>query len=1010
MNCSKKKPVSVLLVSCFFSAVFFLLFSARAYCYQYTLEDPNNSDILVTVSVTPDLGKNWMHTDDEGKDHHLVALSMGSMPATVSVSAAYKGSHEGTVTSCRPSAAGSDFSNDWVVFNSTSSTLTVLEDDLLPTADNGYSAEARLNFDFFVHYDEKIDDQTYSSSAAINGELILSQLLAVGASIDRFSVQMLVGVWEISGFNENGPVRTQVNDNATLDFGDSGKYTLWFDKQNEEGLYFFNIAAPLSSDFFGGYTHDVISIHAMADGALGTIDFDAPLGFAVVAGKTGISRLLAREDVLMDPRDIIQGETLLPGDTIGVISGELLLRFANGESSLITSTIPTRIVLGSSGIDSERSYISFWAENVGYDIQNDPRKYARMVLFGLAGKGISSALPAGIHWVYKTGASSAGKYILKLIAGRQATNKVGNKSLYASQKSSESSGGGRAVVNIFPGGVIMFHPLQGQVLLDYGNNKTTLAADSLTMGDLEANVPFISQPGGDGYSLANVAYGFSAHWFGSGGEIHTRTPTLGIGVDRDPYTNASMINPDYIEVRLNGRLVPDAGIDPVDKTVRNIVVSPDAPLKNGSNTLEAWLEEANRHFRHKITGSVTVAGDAFAAPPSKVTPLSHDSLTILRWSTPDYPDILGYEIARSETESGPFLLLNSTPCAQRAWLDDWHDAPPTNAYWYRGRTVYENGLAGDWSAPVQQQEAEWHDGYPQFTAPANLRASNIPEGLLVQFDDNMPDMVFWKLERGMSVTGPWEDVLQGRYLAASDYLDTDTTPDTEYWYRLTAFSVLGDGPESSVVGPAVWDGRPVSPTGLTCYVDKGIAELRWDPAANTTVHAFRIYRNSGSGFQPLSSVPSATTGFQDRIRATGTYDWMIKSVSADGRESRMGVETGVHHISIKASGQVALGVATEHQNNGERTATVPLNRTGGATGPLLVTVNLIQVSDAGDETKGKYGGRILFADGETSKVLTTPLDPGYHLDHFMISATFGLNTASGGFPWPMFLPALTTGR
>ncbi len=1002
-------------VVCFFCVffVFFLLFSpTKAYCYQYTLEEPTNSDIIVTVSVTPDIGKNWGYLDDAGKDHHLVAMSMAYMPATVRVSASYRGSYEGSVTSCLPNAAGSDFTNDWVEDDSTSSTLMVPEDDLLPTIGNGYSTEARIHFGFLVHYDETIGNQTYQNVVGINGELILDQLLTVSAGIDRFSKQMMVGVYEITGFDGVSPLWTQMKGNATLSFGNSGKFTLWFDKQDEDGVYFFNIAASLGSDFdASGYTHDVISIHANANGVIGTLFFNASVGFAVVAGKSGISRLLAREDVIMDPRDLIRGEILLPGDTVGVISGELLLRYANSESSLVTSTTPTRIVLGSSGIASERSYISFWAENIGYDIQNDPRKYARFFLFQAAGAGVSSMLP-GVHWVFKIGASTGSKCILNFFAGHQSGKKAGDKSLYFSKTASDDSIGSRAVVNIFPGGAIMFHPLQGQALLDFGSNTTTLAAGSLSMGDLEADVPFLSRPGGEGYSLSNVAYGLSARWFGSGSEIHTRTPTLGISVDTDPYTRASMINPDYIEVRLNGRLVADAGIDQVSKIVRNIVVSPEAPLKAGSNILEAWLEEANRPYRHKITGSLTVAGDAFAEPPSKITAFSSDAqeLTIVRWTTPPSPDILGYEIGRSETESGTFTLLSLSPCSQRAWLDDWKDNPPSVAYWYRVRTVYENDMTSNWSAPVRQQEAEWHDGYSAFGAPANSRVSNIPGGLLIQFDDNMPDMVFWKLERGMSATGPWADLLQGEYLAASGYQDADITPDAEYWYRLTSLSILGDGPESTVIGPVVWDGQPVPPTGLTCYIDKGTAKLRWDPVENNTVHAFRIYRNSGAGFQPISSVPSTTTVYQDRIRATGTYDWVIKSVSAAGRESRIGTGTGVHHISIKASGQITLGVATEYQSNGERTATVPLYRTGGSTGPLLVTVNLNQVSDTGTETKGKYGGTILFADGETSKLLTTSVESGYHLDRFIISATFGLNTASGIFPWPMFLPALTNGR
>jgi len=86
--------------------------------------------------------------------------------------------------------------------------------------------------------------------------------------------------------------------------------------------------------------------------------------------------------------------------------------------------------------------------------------------------------------------------------------------------------------------------------------------------------------------------------------------------------------------------------------------------------------------------------------------------------------------------------------------------------------------------------------------------------------------------------------------------------------------------------------------------------------------------------------------------------------------------------------------------NEDRYATVPLYRTGGSAGPLLVMVNLNQASDTGPEIRGMFGCTILFADGETSKLLTTTLEPGYHLDRFMISATFGLNTAPGIFPLP----------
>ena len=125
-------------------------------------------------------------------------------------------------------------------------------------------------------------------------------------------------------------------------------------------------------------------------------------------------------------------------------------------------------------------------------------------------------------------------------------------------------------------------------------------------------------------------------------------------------------------------------------------------------------------------------------------------------------------------------------------------------------------------------------------------------------------------------------------------------------------SILGDSGAPVYAGPALYDGKPAPPTGLTCYQDGNSVELRWDPPQNNSLSGFKIYRDAGSGFQLLDTVNAGTYTYKDWISPAGEYKWLVKSVNTSGIESLEGASPQAYRlIKDGPSGTVNLGTPVE---------------------------------------------------------------------------------------------------
>ena len=324
----------------------------------------------------------------------------------------------------------------------------------------------------------------------------------------------------------------------------------------------------------------------------------------------------------MNPRPVVLFEVLHPGDVLEVIPGVLLVRFCNGQSALIESKVGTRIVLGTGhGIDLERSSIGFWLKDQTYSVLDDPRGYVKIVLLNGISEAIANAYVPGsgstARWIFNKAAEEGVNYTLNKVTENRAPQSALPHSASADTPSL-SDQESYTVVNLFPDGKILVTPVKGMVSLDAGGTaQAILPEGSTTMGDMARSDGYISTPGTEGYTINNLWMGLSARWSPADGtEIHTRTPDLSLIYDSPLYTTDCPINPDYLEIRLNGTLITSHG--EIGNNTVEVPVPESLAFHAGSNLLEGFLTEANRSFRHRISATLTVADDAFATPPADI--------------------------------------------------------------------------------------------------------------------------------------------------------------------------------------------------------------------------------------------------------------------------------------------------------------------------------------------------------------------------------------------------------
>jgi fibronectin type 3 domain-containing protein len=169
-------------------------------------------------------------------------------------------------------------------------------------------------------------------------------------------------------------------------------------------------------------------------------------------------------------------------------------------------------------------------------------------------------------------------------------------------------------------------------------------------------------------------------------------------------------------------------------------------------------------------------------------------------------------------------------------------------YYYKVRTYSNTGGLGEQSLPIA---AGTLPGAPTTPSAAALSSTSIniawtaPDGGLE---------LEYKIYRSTASGGTY--VLVGAS-AISPYIDTELTPNTTLYYKVSAANSTGEGAQTAAVNALTW---PSAPTNLsvTKAASDGIT-LSWTTAAGAT--RYKIYRadSSDGPYTLLADIASAAT-------------------------------------------------------------------------------------------------------------------------------------------------------
>jgi len=212
----------------------------------------------------------------------------------------------------------------------------------------------------------------------------------------------------------------------------------------------------------------------------------------------------------------------------------------------------------------------------------------------------------------------------------------------------------------------------------------------------------------------------------------------------------------------------------------------------------------------------------------------------------------GYEVQRSNTQSGPFQVVATVAANSTGFVDV---GLTTNAiYWYRVRALKDGGFS-DFSGVVSVLIA---NGAP--AAPTSLAAMDYgnPEIDLTWVDNSTNEDGF-RVESAASPNGPWDQ----SFIVATPYvgLSNAAPPDQPRCFRVFAFNARGDSAPSNVVCAAV----PHAPTGLaTAGLGTQAIDLAWTD--NSSVEdAYEVSRSTSAGgpWVMIATLSPNTTTYRD---------------------------------------------------------------------------------------------------------------------------------------------------
>ncbi|MFC1934359.1 fibronectin type III domain-containing protein [Chloroflexota bacterium] len=316
----------------------------------------------------------------------------------------------------------------------------------------------------------------------------------------------------------------------------------------------------------------------------------------------------------------------------------------------------------------------------------------------------------------------------------------------------------------------------------------------------------------------------------------------------------------------------------------------DTPLYGGGTYyyVITAFDEANPTAYDSADSSEVnaIAFDVAPAAPTGVNATGGDEEILITWTENIEPDVVGYNVHRSDIPGGPYSQI-----ASLGITDNYTDTPLYGGgTYYYVVTAVDNGT-NESAESAPEASALANDITPQ--PPQNLSA-NAGDGLIeLDWDDNIEtDNITYNIYRSLT-SGNYTAPIESLW-ASSNYTDTGLTGGETYYYVVTA---VDNGSNESDPSNEVWDtpidNPPAAPTGLSATRGNQKITLNWDDNGEGDLAGYNIYRSltSDNYTTPLVSLWTSSDYTNTGLTAGVTYYYVVTAVDANSNESSTSNET-----------------------------------------------------------------------------------------------------------------------
>lgn len=718
-----------------------------------------------------------------------------------------------------------------------------------------------------------------------------------------------------------------------------------------------------------------VRIKAVKDRATVQREVDLHIPYANVASANG-AFLVGRAGAILEPRGIIDGEILRPGDVVRVgnefigTGPYLNVSFCNGQRvTLQSDTVGgIRAVVGQGSFDHRTPVLKASLENAVQNIQADPRRYGRMLVYKALGNAVDGLLgiPNAVGWSVTTPGGAVEEWVGDFAEsayqpGGNPVRKDGPV-FGPGDSSAPDAPWAASVVDFYSDGTARAYNRGATLRVSGPSASATASLGGMVVARL--NVPGGTTSPTGSAPLGGFAPFISIAPTNGAADVAIR-PTLRLQFTEFGFNS---VLPGSLRCRLDGRLLESQIRFDSGEFVHQVPAT--AALAPGSHQWDVEFALLHGGLAHtsvafSVTSALPAPRGVRAAAGQQRVGLCWDA-EALAWAHG------GFRVYRTAGGGSPVLISGETPLRQPNFVD----ASPVASASYAVAGLDTGGNEGPHSAPV----AVTFPGSAPAAPLAPVIAAESPEpgpGLALVIEDSTPGFTLWRIEAASSAIGPFADVLVGELTSMDHWPIPEPFAETRPFYRVTAVNVDGAAGAPVVVGPLAVPVPLPAVAGLTAALNtNGTVTLQWDAWSARPKLGYRIERWSTGQWSLAADVDAATLSWTDTPAANGAlFQWRVAARLTAGGTSPVSPAMGLRWQPASVQpGSIRFAGGTQSGFEGV-TLPVQIIREGGSDGPAFVTWSSWgwagNASPEVDYTPG--AGLLIFAPGETEKIVNIPL-------------------------------------